>query len=127
MQEPPAVAVSLYQRLGGHEPIAAIVDVLSRYILIDAELAHRFEHLDLEALRRHQAAFLGAAFDGPREYCRDTLRQVHQRLGITARDYRLFVDHFTSALRACDVPPALCTEVLERIAVLREDVVSADD
>ena len=123
MPERAAAAASLYRRLGGHEPLAAVVDAFSRRLIVDGELAHYFAHLDLEQLRRHQVAFLDAALGGPHAYRGATLRQAHQGLGITARDFRRSLEHLGAALRACDVPEGLGAEVLGQIAALRGEVV----
>ncbi len=114
---------SLYRRLGGHEPLAAVVDAFSRRVAADHELARYFTAVDFEGLRRHQVAFLAAAFGGPQAYRGPTLRQAHRGLGITAHHFALFVEHLAGALATCDVPPALRAEVLEQIAALSGEVV----
>ena len=125
MPERPATAASLYRRLGGHEAVAAIVDVFSRRLAADGELARYFARLDLEGLRRHQAAFLDAALGGPQAYRGATLRRAHQQLGITARDFRLVLDHLAAAISACGVPEALGAEILGYVAGLSGEVVQA--
>ena len=123
MAESPTAAGSLYRRLGGHEAVAAIVDVFSRRLAADGELARYFARLDLEGLRRHQAAFLDATLGGPRAYRGATLRRAHQGLGITARDFRLVLDHLAAAIGACGVPEALGAEVLGHVSGLSSEVV----
>jgi hemoglobin len=125
MTEPPTAAASLYRRLGGHEAVAAIVDVFSRRLAADGELARYFARLDLEGLRRHQASFLDAALGGPQAYRGATLRRAHQQLGITARDFRLVLDHLAVAISACGVPEALGAEILGYVAGLSGEVVQA--
>lgn len=123
MCEPPPGAASLYQRIGGHEAIAALVDVFTRRIAADAELAGSFAGRDLEGLRHHQAAFLAATFGGPHPYRGLSIGQAHRGLRIPPRHFQLVVEHLATALSSCGVPDALSAEVLERVAALRGEIV----
>ena len=116
---------SLYQQLGGREPIAAVVDDFYRRVLADAELAPFFAGRDLEGLRRHQAAFLAFALGGPNEYRGQTLRRAHTGLGIRDHHFRLVAGHLVAALGACGVPDPLIAAVAGRVAALQGDVVDA--
>ena len=121
-----AVAESLYRRPGGHEPLAAVVDVFYRSILADAELAPFFAGADMERLRHHQAAFLGAALGGPRTYAGRRIREAHRGLGITAHHFGLIAGYLDSALATCGVSLALRGEVLGHVAALRDEVVERE-
>ena len=116
---------SLYLQIGGHEAIAAVVDVFYHSVLADTELASFFAHSDLERLRRHQAAFLGVVIGGPNGYRGQPLRRAHAGMGITAHHFELIVGHLVAALDACDVPDALITEVTARVVALQGEVVGA--
>jgi hemoglobin len=115
---------SLYQQLGGHEPIAAVVDVFYRRAMADMELAPFFAHLDMEELRRHQASFLSWALGGPSAYRGRTLRIAHHGLGITERQFGLVAEHLAAALRACRVPEPLTEELIARVAALRSEIIA---
>jgi hemoglobin len=117
---------TLYRRLGGHEAIASVVDTLTRRLAGDGELAHYFARLDLEALRRHQVAFLDAALGGPHPAREGALLEAHRGLGITARDFGLAHGHLAAALRACAVPEGLSAEVLARVAAWHGEVAEVD-
>jgi hemoglobin len=115
---------SLYERIGGHEPLVAVVDTFARRLIFDAELAHYFAHLDLDELRSHQVAFLDAALGGQHEGRRIRLRAHHQRLPIGDREVELVLEHLADALRICGVPADVCNDVLEQIAARRSDIVT---
>ena len=115
----------LYQRLGGREAIAIVVDAFYGRVLVDPELAPYFAGRDLAGLRRHQAAFLAFALGGPSAYHGRTLRRAHAGLGIGDRQFDLVAGHLAAALDAARVPGALAAEVLGHVAALRRDVVGA--
>jgi hemoglobin len=123
MAAPDEGGASLYGRFGGHEPVAAAVDVFYRRVVADAALMHHFAHLDLEQLRRHQAAFLDFVFGGPAVYRGRTLRRAHRGLEITAREFALVAAHLATALGECGVAEPLVTEVLGCVTALRDEVV----
>jgi hemoglobin len=112
--------VSLYRRLGGHEPLVAIVDDFSRRALADGTLAPSFAGVDPEAVRRRLLAFLAAALDGPSTDPRTPLDLTGLGLGLTGDGGRAVGDHLAAALDACGVPETLAADVLERVAALGE-------
>ena len=124
MKESAAGKHTLYGRLGGHEVIVAVTDLFTRQLAADRELAHFFVHLDQERFLHHQATFLAEALGGPQRYQGRTLRAVHHGLGLTTRHFDLVIAHFAAALRACDVPEAVGTEVLARVIALRAEVLA---
>jgi hemoglobin len=117
---------SLYQQLGGYEPIAAAVDCFYRRVLADEELSPFFAHLEMERLRRHQAAFLASALGGPVTYRGADLRRAHAHLGITAHHFQRVAAHLTAALHTCNVPEPLIESVMARIAALQCDICRTD-
>jgi hemoglobin len=118
MTDPPAAGTSLYRRLGGHEPLAAIVDVFSRRALADTTLAPAFVGVDPETLRRRQVALLVTILDGPVANPRPPIDPADLGLGPAGAEPRRVVRHLTAALHACGVPEALTVEVLERVTAL---------
>src|SRR4051812_15281475 len=98
MSESPAAGASLYRRLGGHEPLVAIVDVFSRRALADARLAPAFMGLDPEAVRRRQVAHLVNILGGPAADPRPPIDPAHLGLGVTGTESDLIVRHLAAAL-----------------------------
>jgi hemoglobin len=123
MGEPATDSTTLYRRLGGHEAIVAIVDLFTRRLAMDAELAHFFAHLDAERFRQHQATFLAEALGGPPRYQGRTLREAHRGLGLTGHHFQGVLAHFVAALGRCDVPEGIRAEIVGRLAALRAEIV----
>jgi hemoglobin len=114
---------SLFERLGGAAPIAAVVDDFYTRILADATLAHLFAHIDLAALRGHQARFIGYALGGPNRYRGRNIREAHAGLAITPAQFAAVAGHLSEALAACGVAGPVIEEVIGHVAGLRDEVV----
>jgi hemoglobin len=93
---------SLYERLGGYDGVAAIVDDLLARLLADRSLAGYWKGKCKDSLRKDRqliVEFLGAAFGGPVVYLGRTMKMSHEGLGITEAEWRRFVDHVAATLR----------------------------
>lgn len=116
---------TLYERLGGKESIAAVVDRFYDRMLDDERVSHHFEDVDMQQQRAQQTLFLCSLTGGPVEYTGEDMEPAHDHLGITEAEFDVTVDHLEAALEAFDVPERERTEVLEAVAGFRADIVSA--
>jgi hemoglobin len=114
---------SLYEEPGGRAAIAAVVKEFYARVLADAALAPMFAGVDLDRLRRHQAAFLIAALGGPNEYRGRGMRQPTAGLNITAAQFGAVAGHLADALAACGVPALTIATVIGQVAELQGDEV----
>ena len=114
---------SLYEELGGKAAIAAVVEEFYARVLADPTLAPMFAGVDVDRLRRHQAAFLISALGGPNEYRGRGMRQAHTGLNITAAQFGAVAGHLSDALAACGVPDPTIATVIAHVAQLQSDVV----
>ena len=113
----------LFERLGGEAAVAAVVDDFYARVLADPRLRPAFAGVDLAALRRRQAGFLGAALGGPDGYNGRTLREAHAGRGISAGQFNAVAGHLADALAAAGVPPEVVEAVVARVAPLASEVV----
>ena len=118
-----AASPSLFERLGGAASIAAVVDDFYARVLGDATLNTLFVDVDLAALRRHQARFIGYALGGPNHYRGRSIRQAHAGLGITPDQFAGVAGHLGAALATCGVPGPVVDEVVGQVAGLQAEVV----
>ena len=123
MTEPSSPSASLYRQLGGHEPLAATVDIFSRRMAADDELAPLIAGEDPEVMRRIQFTFLREALCGRCTSRMPSTGPSHATGRITGRQFHLILDHLAAALAACGVPEALGAEVLEQVAALHHQIV----
>ena len=76
---------SIYDRIGGEEGIARLVDCFYERVTSDPELKAYFEHAPMDKLRKMQREFFATATGGPIIYSGRPLRQVHHPLAISRR------------------------------------------
>lgn len=108
-------APTLYQRLGGADGIATIVDdVIDRHA-VNPALAPRFAGKDLPQMKRLGTQFAHASTGGPRACSTHWLRRAYAGLAINEFEFHATMDDILAALHAQGVAPA---EVNEIVAVL---------
>jgi len=89
---------NMYERLGGPTGVAGVVESLYQRVLADPLINKVFEGVDMEAQRRHQAAFLAYAMGGP-EFTGRTLERAHAGLNLEQKHYDAFVGHLRASLQ----------------------------
>ncbi|AUV81470.1 group 1 truncated hemoglobin [Salinigranum rubrum] len=104
----------LYDRLGGRDGIAAVVETFYDRVLADERLHDYFEGMEMDDLRAHQTAFLSAVAGGPEDYSGREMRAAHATLNLDESDFDAVAGHLDEALAAHGVSDA------DRAAVLRE-------
>ena len=112
-----ATQPSLYDRLGGIYSIACVVDDFIDRIMTDPRLnanpavneAHHkvqppgFKYLVTE--------MVGWATGGPQKYTGRSMRESHEHLNITPKEWEAFMDDFQQTLDKFSVPTAEQTEL----------------
>ena len=113
---------SLYQRLGGAERIAAVVDdALDRHA-VNPLLAPRFRGKDLSKLKQLGTQFFCMGSGGPQRYEGRDLRLAHTGMNISEQELTATIDDFVAALQAHGVGPAEVNEVVGVLYSLKGDV-----
>lgn len=116
---------TLYDRLGGHEGIRAVVDAFYDRLLADDELAPFFEGADMETLRETQTDFLCEAAGGPESYDAEPVREAHLHVPFTPDHIQRAVDILSETLDEFDVPEADAETVIQAIAAHEEDLLAS--
>jgi len=120
---------TLYERLGGIYSIAVVVDDLVDRVMADARLnanpavdeAHHkvpppgFKYLVTE--------MVGWASGGPQKYSGRSMRESHQHLNITAREWDAFMDDVQQTLDKFKVPAAEQAELKAIVNSTYDDIV----
>ena len=96
-------STSLYDTLGGAEPLKLAVDRFYVAVTTDPQLAHYFEGKDVTRIKRHQVLLLSQVLGGPAEYDGRQLGEAHRGLHVTGPDYDRVVEHLIGTLRGLDV------------------------
>jgi hemoglobin len=119
-------SASLYERLGGYDGVAAIVDDLLPRLHGDPSLAVYWKGKCKDSLKKDRQLlvdFLGAAFGGPVVYLGRTMKMSHEGLGITDEEWRRFIEHVTATLRNQAIPEREANEFLAAAEGLKAEVV----
>lgn len=123
---------SLYVRLGGHRGVATLIRELTGRTLSDPQLSRFWvNRSNIGILREEQMliSFFAAAAGGPGHYAGRDLKSSHEKLGITASDWRVFQMHMDDTLRVLRIADTERQEILDFMAAARPQIVqsSSDD
>lgn len=117
-----ASAPTLYERLGGAERIAAIVEEALDRHAVNPALAPRLRGKDLPRLKERLALFFCAGAGGPQRYDGD-LRAAHAGLNVNEQELVAAMDDIVAAMKSRGAGPAEVNEVVAILYSLKEDVV----
>jgi len=122
----PAVAPSLYKRLGGYDAIAAVSDDFIARLAGDKQLNRFLVGLSENSkLRFRQLVVdqLCAATGGPCVYIGRDMKTAHKGLGVTQSDWDLTVQLLVASLDKFKVPQKEKDEFLAIASSLKPDIV----
>lgn len=118
------MSASLYERLGGSDGIASIVDDV-----IDAHLANpvvqkRFEHApDIHHAKKMAHEFFCAGAGGPEQYSGKDMLSAHAGMNISEQEYMAVVDDIMAALRKHKIEETTQKDVLFILYSLKGDII----
>jgi hemoglobin len=115
---------SLYERLGGHDGIRAVVDDFYDRLRADEELGPLFRAADMETLRRTQTDFLCEAAGGPETYDAEPVREAHLHVPFTPDDIQRAVELLYESLDDFDVSDEDADAVVGAVAAYEEDLLA---
>ncbi len=121
-KHPANPAPTLLIQLGGPSALDALVGAFYFNILRDARVAGFFAHTDVDAVRRHQRAFLEAALGGASHYQGRDLTTAHRQLvqneGLRHSHFDAMADVLASTLRQLGHPIKLRQQILAEVRAL---------
>jgi len=107
--------VSLYDRLGGPDVIAAVTDDFVAGVLADRHLGRFFTGTLDSNLRQRVIDLLCQISGGPCVYTGRDMKTVHKGMGISEADWKIAIDLFTKALSKHHIAPREHSEFLQII------------
>lgn len=119
-------AKSLYQRLGGYDAIAVVVDDFLGRLINDPQSARFFAGHSTDSKKRIRQLVvdqLCQVTGGPCVYTGRTMKASHAGLGVTDGDWQAGVKHLVATLDKFKVPQKEKDEVLTAISSLKGDIV----
>jgi hemoglobin len=117
---------SLYDRLGGYDVIAGIVDDLFSRIRSDPQFARFGSGRSLDSSQRARQLLvdqLCALAGGPCIYIGRDMRTSHAGLNITEGEWEANIKHTVTALKKFNIPQREQEEFLEMFTRYKQDIV----
>ncbi|WP_121744208.1 group I truncated hemoglobin [Natronorubrum halophilum] len=115
---------TLYDRLGGEDAIAAVVDRFYERVMADEQVVHYFDDVDMQKQRAHQTQFISAVAGGPVDYTGADMEAAHDDLGISKPDFDAIVAHLEATLEEFDVDEADRDAVLSAVGEYEDAIVT---
>ena len=120
-----AEVTTIYETLGSEGGIKTAVDQFYERVVGDPRLVSYFAGVDMDQLRRHQAALLVAVTGGPQRYSGRDMAAAHAGLDITDEHFDLVVSHLVDTLVSLGVDPATIGQIGGALLPYREQIVTA--
>ena len=117
---------SLYERLGGHESINAVVEDFVARCAADDRINGKFARTDIPRLTQMLQDQVCMASGGPCTYAGRSMRETHDGMGVTAGEFDALVDDLVATLDHFAVPKAEQEELLGILGPLRGDIVEVE-
>lgn len=115
---------SLYEKVGGEEAIAKVVDYFySELVLKDPTVNQFFEETDMEKQRQHQTKFISFALGGPKQYSGQSMAKAHEGMNLQPEHFNAIVKHLHDALAHFGVNESDIDTALTKVASLRDDII----
>ena len=114
---PPVPERSLYERVGGKDAIAAVVDDGIVNLAADTRINRHFGKADIPSLRRHLIDLLCQRTGGPCIYTGANMAAAHEGMLIRGDEFDALIEDLQKSLDKFRVPPREQAEVL---AILRQ-------
>jgi hemoglobin len=119
---------TLYERLGGYDAIAAVVNDLLPRVRADQRIAHFWHHRGDDRLLRSKQLlidFLCSGAGGAVFYTGRDMVTTHKGMSISNPDWSAFMEHVDITLEAFGIPEAERDELVALIQQTKDDMVEA--
>jgi len=117
---------SLYERVGGYNALAAVVDDFIGRLVSDKQFEKFFAGHSIDSkkrIRQHILDQFCAATGGPCVYTGRDMKTTHSGLGVTNADWDAAAKHLAASLDKFKVPEKEKGEILAFVTSLKNDIV----
>lgn len=114
---------SLYDRLGGHDGIAAIARTVFTNHCNNDLIKARYKDSDAEKVIQRVTEFMCAGFGGTEQYTGDDMLTAHTGMNISEEEFNAVVDDVLSGLDAHNVGQQEKDEILVALWSMRPEIV----
>lgn len=114
----------LYQRLGGAEGMARLVDDVVAAHLANPVVKTRFENVkDLDHLKRMALEFFSAGAGGPVAYTGKSMPAAHRGMNISEQEYLAVMDDIVGAMEKNGVDEEAKKDVIAILYSLKGEII----
>lgn len=117
---------TLYQRLGGYDAIAAVIDDFIGRVAADPQLSRFLSNLSTDSKRRLRQLIVDQFCEvtgGPCVYIGRSMKASHAGLGISENDWQATVQFLVASLDKFKVPQKEKDDLLALASSLKGDIV----
>lgn len=119
---------TLYERLGGEQGIAALVDDIVAAHLANPVIKARYLPLTedpqrMETATRHLREFLSAGTGGPAEYTGQSMVDAHRGMNVSAGEYMAATDDILNTLEKHGIDDPTRNQILGIVWSLKPEIV----
>jgi hemoglobin len=119
-----SMTTTLFERLGGTEGIARIVDDLVAAHLVNPLVKSRFENIkDLEHAKRMAREFFSAGAGGPVTYTGKDMLTAHKGMNISEQEYLAVTDDIVGALNKNGIAEDAKKDVIAILYSLKGEII----
>ena len=115
---------TLYQRLGGHNAIVAVVDDFVGNVAADKRINKFFAKANIGRLKARLVEQICQGTGGPCTYTGADMRTAHAGMGIESRHFNALVEDLGKSLNKFKVPPREQKELVAILAPMKKDIVT---
>jgi hemoglobin len=114
---------NLYEKFGGEETIAKVVDYFyNELVLKDESVNQFFLQTDMEKQINHQTKFISFALGGPESYTGRPMAKAHSGINLQPDHFNAIARHLHDALAHFGVSDADIHQVLTTVASLQGEI-----
>jgi len=117
---------TLYERLGGLEAIAAVVESFVGRCAGDSRISAKFVRTDVPRLQKMLVDQVCEATGGPCTYTGRSMTETHDGMGVTAGEFEALVEDLVATLDEFGVPAVEQDELLGLLAPMRSEIVEIE-
>ena len=114
---------SLYDRLGGQPAITAVIDSFVAIVAKDDRINKKFARSDVARVKKMLVDQVCAQTGGPCTYTGLTMKEAHEKMGVTEGEFNALVEDLVKTLTAYNVPKAEQDELLNALGTMKGDIV----
>ncbi len=114
---------NLYEKFGGEETIAKVVDYLYNELVLKDESINQFYlQTDMEKQIVHQTKFISIALGGPEQYSGKSMSKAHASMNLQPDHFNAIAKHLHDALAHFGVNNADIDQVLTTVSSLQAEI-----